>query len=87
MNTENKTKQIVVNVSETSKATINSLKEKFQVSDKEFIEAALVVLGNTADDVFQTIVDGVVVEKQKAKIQAKIDKQREVLAKLQASIV
>ena len=78
MNTE-KQKQIVVNVSEESKAKINSLKEKFNVSDKEFVAAVLVVLDNVTDETVQEAVNKVVAEKQAAKIQARI-------AKLEAKI-
>jgi hypothetical protein len=80
METKQKTKQIVVNVSDESKATITTLKEKFNVSDKEFIAAALIILGNTSDDDITSAVTTVTIEKQKAKIAAKI-------AKIEAQLV
>ena len=75
-----KTKQIVVNVSEESKAAIATYKAKFNVSDKEFIAAALIVLGNTSDEDFTSAVTTVTIEKQKANIAKKI-------AKIEAQLV
>ena len=74
METKNKTKQIVVNVSEESKAEINSLKEKFNASDKEFMAAVLTILNNTDDETIQKAVERVTIEKQRAKVEAKIAK-------------
>ena len=81
METKKKQKQIVINVSEESKTKITSLKETLNVSDKEFIAAVLVVLENTAEDVIKAAVESVTVEKQKAKIAAKIAKIEAQLAK------
>ena len=87
METKTKTtKQIVVNVSDESKATITSLKEKFNVSDKEFIAAALIVLGNTSDEDFTKAVTTVTIEKQKAKLAAKIAKIEAKLAEAKAEV-
>lgn len=81
-----KQKQIVVNVSEESKTKINSLKEKFNVSDKEFIAAILVVLENTADETIQNAVNTVVAEKQAAKVAAKIAKKIAEVEALRAQV-
>lgn len=80
MENKNKTKQIVVNVTAEAKTKINSLKETLKVSDKEFVDAVLVVLENTADDVIKTAVETVVKQKQAAKIAAKIAKIESQLA-------
>ena len=85
MKTE-KQKQIVVNVTEDSKAKINSLKDKFNVSDKEFVAAVLVVLENTADETIQNAVNTVVAEKQAAKIQARIAKLEAKIAEEKAAV-
>lgn len=74
-----KQKQVVVNVTEASKAKIIELKKQYNVSDKEFVAAVLVVLDQTAEDVIKSAVEKVTIEKQKAKIEAKI-------AKVQAQI-
>lgn len=79
MKTENKQKQIVVNVSEESKTKINSLKEKFKASDKEFIEAVIILLETVSDEKFQEAVEKITVTKQIAKVKARI-------AKLEAKI-
>jgi hypothetical protein len=81
-----KQKQVVVNVSDEAKAKVNELKEKLNVTDKEFIDAVLVVLANTADDVVKAAVDTVTVEKQKAKILARIAKIEAKLTEAQAEL-
>jgi len=86
MKTENKTKQIVVNVTEGAKAKINELKETLKVSDKEFVDAVLVVLANTSDEVIKSAVETVTVEKQKAKIAAKIAKLEAALAEAKTEV-
>lgn len=79
-----KQKQIVVNVSEESKALITTLKEEFNVTDKEFIAAALIILGDTSDDDITKAVTTVTIEKQKAKLAAKIAKIEAQLADAKA---
>ena len=86
METKQSKKQIVVNVSDESKAEITSLKEKYNVSDKEFIAAVLVVIKNTTEDDIKAAVETVTIEKQKAKIQAKIDKIEAKLAEAKAEV-
>jgi len=86
MKTENKQKQIVVNVSEQSKTKINSLKEKFKASDKEFIEAVLILLETVSDETFQEAVEKVTVTKQIAKVQARIAKLEAKIAEETASL-
>lgn len=83
---KNKTKQIVVNVSNEAKTKVNELKEKLNVTDKEFIDAALVVLANTSDDVIKAAVETVTIEKQRAKILAKIAKVTAIEAELQSQL-
>ena len=83
---KNKTKQIVVNVSDEAKTKVNELKEKLNVTDKEFIDAVLVVLANTSDDVIKAAVETVTVEKQKAKILARIAKIEASLAEANAEL-
>jgi len=83
---KNKTKQIVVNVSDEAKTKVNELKEKLNVTDKEFIDAVLVVLANTSDEVIKAAVETVTVEKQKAKILAKIAKIEASLAEANAEL-
>ena len=87
MKTEKKQKQIVVNVSETAKTNINTLKEQFKASDKEFIDAVLVVINSTPADVIQAAVEKVTVEKQVAKVKARIAKLTEKIAEEQATLV
>lgn len=88
MNTNaKKAKQIVVNVSDESKTEITSLKEKFDVSDKEFIAAVLVIIKNTADDVIKAAVETVTAEKEKSKLEAKIAKIEAQLAKAKGEAV
>jgi len=81
-----KTKQVVVNVSDEAKAKVNELKEKFNVTDKEFVDAVLVVLANTADDTIKSAVETVTIEKQKAKILARIAKIEASLAEAKAEV-
>ena len=81
-----KQKQVVVNVSDEAKAKVNELKEKLNVTDKEFIDAVLVVLANTAEDVIKAAVETVTVEKQKAKILARIAKIEAKLSEAQAEL-
>ena len=80
------TKQIVVNVTEGAKAKINELKETLKVSDKEFVDAVLVVLANTSDEVIKSAVETVTVEKQKAKIAARIAKLEAALAEAKTEV-
>lgn len=87
MKTENKVKQIVVNVSEDSKAKIASLKEKFNASDKELVAAILVVLETVATEDIQAAVDKVTVEKQVAKVQARIAKLNAQIAQEEAALL
>ena len=87
METKTKQKQIVVNVSEDSKTKITSLKETLNVSDKEFIAAVLIVVGNTDEAVLKAAVESVTIEKQKAKIEAKIAKIEAQLAKAKGETV
>ena len=82
-----KVKQIVVNVSEESKAKINSLKDKFKTSDKEFVAAVLVVLETATDETIQAAVDKVTAEKQVAKVQARIAKLEAKIAQEEAALV
>lgn len=77
-----KAKQIVINVSEESKAKIAELKTEYNVTDKEFVEVVLELLNNTDVDTIKGIVTQVTVDKQKAKIEAKIAK---IKAKLEAA--
>jgi hypothetical protein len=81
-----KQKQVVVNVSDEAKTKVNELKEKFNVTDKEFVDAVLVVLANTADDTIKAAVETVTIEKQKAKIAAKIAKIEAQLAEAKAEV-
>lgn len=87
MNTTTKTTkapQIVVNVTKESKEEISLIKEKYNVSDKEFVAAVLVILKGTSDDVINAAVKTVTAEKEKAKLTAKIAKIEATLAKVKA---
>lgn len=87
MNTTTKTTkapQIVVNVTKESKEEISLIKEKYNVSDKEFVAAVLVILKGTSDDVINAAVKTVTAEKEKAKLAAKIAKIEATLAKVKA---
>ena len=84
--TKKKVKQIVVNVTAEAKAKITSLKETLNVSDKEFVDAVLVVIGNTDEATLKAAVESVTIEKQKAKIAAKIAKIEAKLAEAQAEL-
>jgi DNA-binding MarR family transcriptional regulator len=86
MNEKAKAKQVVVNVTDESKAKIAELKAKYNVSDKEFVAAALVVLEQTAEETLAEAVNTVTVEKQKAKIAAKIAKIEKQLAEAKAEV-
>lgn len=79
-------KQIVVNVSETAKSKINALKEQFKASDKEFIDAVLNIINSTPDEVIQAAVETVTIEKQVAKVKARIAKLTEKIAQEEATI-
>lgn len=81
-----KTKQVVINVSDEAKVKVNELKETLNVTDKEFVDAVLVVLANTADDVIKAAVETVTIEKQKAKIMARIAKIEAKLAEAKAEV-
>jgi hypothetical protein len=81
-----KQKQVVINVSDEAKVKVNELKETLNVTDKEFVDAVLVVLANTADDVIKAAVETVTVEKQKAKILAKIAKIEAQLAEAKSEV-
>lgn len=76
-----KNKQVVVNVSDESKAQITELKTKLNVTDKEFISALLVVLAATDEATVKSAVETVTIEKQKAKITARIAKLEAEIAK------
>lgn len=88
MNTETentgakKAKQIVINVTEESKAKITELKAEYNVTDKEFVAVALELLGNIDAETIKATVTKVTVDKQKAKIEAKIAK---IKAELEAA--
>ncbi len=82
---DKKVKQVVVNVSDESKAQITELKAKLNVTDKEFISALLIVLGGTDEAVVKSAVETVTIEKQKAKIEARIVKLEAEIAKAKAS--
>jgi hypothetical protein len=87
METKTKQTQIVVNVTADAKTKIKSLKEKFNTSDKEFIDAVLVVLETVTDETIQDAVDKVTVEKQVAKVQARIAKLEAKIAQEEASLI
>lgn len=87
METKNKTKQFVVNVSEKQKETIQSLKEEFNLSDKSVIELLLEVATNgrqgvTADDdgnpvevdTFAVVVKGLNLSKPEKVVKEKVEK-------------
>jgi ketopantoate hydroxymethyltransferase len=78
---DKKTKQVVINVSDADKATITELKKTLNVTDKEFISALLVVLAATDEAVVKSAVETVTIEKQKAKITARIAKLEAEIAK------
>ena len=84
MSDKTKTKQVVINVSDADKATITELKKTLNVTDKEFISALLLVLAGTDEAVVKTAVESVTVEKQKAKIIARIAKLEAEVAKAKA---
>ena len=87
MSDKAKTKQVVINVSDESKAKITELKKTLKVSDKEFIAAVLVVLGQTAESVITAAVEQVTVEKAKARIEARIAKIQAQLEAAKAEVV
>ncbi len=78
---DKKTKQNIVNVSDESKAKITELKKTLNVTDKEFIAALLVVLEGTDAEVIKSAVESVTIEKQKAKISARLAKIKDQLDK------
>lgn len=79
-----KQKQIVVNVSEESKAQITALKETLKVSDKEFIAITLALLNDIKPEVIQAAVEKVTFEKQRAKVEAKLARVTAQLEKVRA---
>lgn len=84
MSDKTKTKQVVINVSDADKATITELKKTLNVTDKEFISALLVVLAGTDEATVKSAVETVTIEKQKAKITARIAKLEAEIAKAKA---
>lgn len=82
-----KTPQIVVNVSKKAKEQISILKKRFNASDKEFIDAVLNIINSTPDEVIQAAVETVTIEKQVAKVKARIAKLTEKIAQEEATLV
>jgi BMFP domain-containing protein YqiC len=87
METKAKQTQIVVNVTADAKTKIKSLKEKFNTSDKELIDAVLVVLETVTDETIQAAVETVTTAKQVAKVQAKIAKLEAKIAQEEATLL
>ena len=79
--------QIVVNVTADAKTKIKSLKEKFNASDKELVDAILVVLETVADETVQSALDKIAAEKQIAKVAAKIARLEAKIAEEQATLM
>lgn len=65
-------KQIMVNVSDEQKTKINGLKEEMELSDKEFMSVVLEVFDAAKDEDIKTIVEKLVINKQKAKIESRL---------------
>lgn len=84
MKTKNKTKQIVVNVSEESKAKITELKEQLKITDKEFIAVALAIFDDIKPEAIQAAVDKVTFAKQRAKFETKLARITAHLEKVKA---
>lgn len=80
------TKQIMVNVSDEAKATINELKETLELTDKEFITIALQVFAAAKDEDIQTLVKKLTIEKQTSKIEAKLARIQTKLEKVQGEL-
>ena len=78
MKNENKTKtvqvQTVINVEKNDKASFQTLKTTFNLSDKEMFAVLLEAQAEVPAENFQRLVGRVVLEKQMAKVQAKINK-------------
>lgn len=86
MKTENKTKQIMVNVSDESKTRINELKEQLELTDKEFITVALEIFSAAKSEDIQAVVEKFSIEKQKAKIEARLAKITSQLEKAKGEL-
>ena len=79
-------KQIMVNVSDESKDRINELKEQLELTDKEIISVLLSIFDATKTDDVQTIVEKLVINKQKAKIEARLATIQRKLEKVQGEL-
>ena len=86
MKTTKTVKQIVVNVSEESKTKINSLKEQFELSDKEFMTIMLELFEGMDEEIIQSTIEKFTIEKQKAKIEARIALLQGKIEKAQGEI-
>jgi uncharacterized protein YgbK (DUF1537 family) len=86
MKTENKTKQIMVNVSDESKTKINEYKEQLELTDKEFIAIALTVFAAAKYDDVKDVIEKFTIEKQKAKIEARLAKITSQLEKAKGEL-
>jgi len=65
--------QVVICTKE-SKSEVNRIKEKFNITDKLFIEIALFAISNMKDDIVNILVDKSIIEKQKMKVLNQISK-------------
>lgn len=86
MKDKTKIKQIVVNVSEDQKTKINGLKEEMELSDKEFMSVILEVFDAAKDEDIKTIVEKLVINKQKAKIEARLATIQNKLEKVKGEL-
>ena len=72
MSETKKQKQAVVNVTEESKTKIAEYKTRYNLSDKEFISTILTVVEDIEPEALGKAVEKVMIEKQAAKLRAKI---------------
>lgn len=77
---EKQTQVKTINVTDGDKVKVNELKAKLNLTDKELVSVLLEVVGMTDETVVKSVIETVVVNKQKAKILARIAKLQEQIA-------
>ncbi len=78
--------QQILNITDEDKATVKELKESLKLTDKELVSVLLALLELTTAEQVAEVIDKVVVDKQRAKIEAKIAKLKADLEAEQAKI-
>lgn len=83
---KNSKPQQILNITDEDKAKVKELKENLKLTDKELVSVLLALLELTTAEQVAEVIDKVVVDKQRAKIEAKIAKLRADLEAEQAKI-